>query len=152
MNKSIKFITIILLILIFGLLFYFQNNTEKKVEKNKKIIVQPTSYEEQNKVKEKETKKSIFVPYWTLSQNDTYDDYDRVIYFGLSVNDKGINMNDQGYIDLEKFIQQTPKDKQKYLVLRMTNTDENLKILKNNITNIQMFKQLIEISKKYNFD
>ena len=109
MRNNIKFLTIIFLVISLGILFYFQNNKEIKSDKKNYIKVSPTLFE--NKIKKTnnfQTKKSIFVPYWSLSINNNFNNYDRVIYFGLSGKENGIDKNDQGYINLEKFIQYVP--------------------------------------------
>ncbi len=153
MNKNIKFSIIIFLILIFILVIYFFDKKENRpIKKNTETSKDKTSLiKENNKtIQVTEITKSIFIPYWSLNSIGYLNNYDRVIYFGLSGKVNGIDKNDQGYTNLEKF-NNLNIDMEKYLTLRMTNTDENIRILKDKNAMTQIIEQTLKIAKENHF-
>ncbi len=71
---------------------------------------------------------SLFVPYWDVSK--PVDDYDRYYYFGIAPSSSGINTQDEGYAQLDSFVDAFDPAAS-YLTVRMTDTDLNGTILKN---------------------
>ncbi|MEX1052764.1 MAG: glycosyl hydrolase family 18 protein [Patescibacteria group bacterium] len=98
-----------------------------------------------------EINKSVFVPYWSLALNDGLNTYDRLIYFGILGTVDGINTDESGYINLQKFLSISSKQSEKYLTVRMTNTQENLLILKNKDSMAQIIDVSINIANQYGF-
>ena len=123
---------IVLLGIILGLgaaFMYFK--PEKKIEPVVKKTVSPTITPTSVPLR----MKSIFVPYWSdLSETSDLSQYDRLIYFGLTVAKSGIIKDDPGYLKLEEFLKAvSDKPQKKWLGVRMTNTEVNLTIL-NSVT------------------
>ncbi|MFS8158661.1 MAG: glycosyl hydrolase family 18 protein [Candidatus Roizmanbacteria bacterium] len=86
----------------------------------------------------------VFVPYWnipkeTIQLPHIINDHPLIVplYFGLKPTETGvINRDEQGYLSLDSFIAYTEvtKTPAKYLVIRMVNTEENLKILQDHVS------------------
>jgi len=121
---------------------------------NEKFVVNNESFDlarkNQRAVQSKEN--YIFVPYWTFTNSISVEDYNNIIYFGISVNEKGIDTNDDGYKKLNIFSDLIPDDKKTFLTLRVLDKDIKTKILsdKNFQTNIS--NETILLAKKYRFD
>lgn len=78
------------------------------------------------------TRTSVFVPYWTeISDSDTFDGYDRIIYFGVGANANGIITTDKGYDQLASFVAHQVDGKEKWVTVRMLDADTNSAVLKN---------------------
>ncbi|PIY68628.1 hypothetical protein COY90_04940 [Candidatus Roizmanbacteria bacterium CG_4_10_14_0_8_um_filter_39_9] len=93
-------------------------------------------------------KESILVPYWALGQYDISTiPYDTIYYFGLAVDEKGIVINDPGYMNLA--YTNCPNDKICVLVLRMLNNDANKKILADPKLQTKIIDDSITIANKY---
>ena len=84
---------------------------------------------EKQVIPQKQSTRYIFVPYWsfTTSIEEKADSY---IYFGVGVNSLGVDRQDQGYKGIKKFIQLSPKNKEKILAVRMTDKNLNAAVLK----------------------
>lgn len=144
---------LLMVILVFFIGYFFINfNVGNKDVINKSIKIEDAKL---TKTNEKpfigKITKSLFVPYWSLETNSNLNIYDRVIYFGISTNESGINKEEVGYKSLEKFSSLNFINSKKYLTLRMINTEENLKILKNINSMNQIIKQTITIAKQNSF-
>ena len=143
----------LIIILVFLIGYFFVNfNSENKVidndiakSKNSKI----TNSAEKPYVGK--TSKSLFVPYWSLNSELQLNSYDRVFYFGISVNEFGINKEEDGYKNLKEFSSISLNKKRKYLTLRMTNTEDNLKILKDEKIIKKIIEESINIAKQHDF-
>ena len=84
-------IFIILVVVLLLIAFYNKKNQEQNFSTNGKIIKNKISI----KAKSQKTKKEkiIFVPYWALNTSIS-DDYDRYVYFGISINELGVDKID----------------------------------------------------------
>lgn len=136
MKNSMKKKKLSLIILFFFLLFlitaivlyYFS----LKKPDNKVLDITPTIKQEktiENEKKEDNTTKqivsktSLFIPYWMIEDEvQSIDNYDRLLYFGIGVNNNGIDRNDPGYQQLNAFSSNTKSSSEKYLTVRMINT------------------------------
>lgn len=146
-----KKILIFLILLIILLIIVKINKKSSVYDKNTNLPAQLTIIPTSSEIKEK---KSIFIPYWTKFGDSTeFNNYDRLIYFGVSVNLNGINENEAGYTNLENFIE-TAKvaQKEKWLTVRMTDTDINLAILKNEKSWSKIILDTRDIVQKYKLD
>lgn len=75
-------------------------------------------------------KKSVFVPYWTdFSQASDLNQYDRLIYFGITPTNDGINQTEPGYTNIPDFIA-AAGTQEKWLTLRMTDSAANVPLLR----------------------
>lgn len=106
-------------------------------------------------VKSKETtaeiKESIFVPYWSLTEDIKESNYDRYFYFGVTADSQGINPNETGYLNMEKFLDLT-EGKKKYLVLRLLNDDFNKQLLLDKNLQGKIIEEITSIADENNFD
>lgn len=143
---------LLIIILVFLVGYFVINSNSKPIEKPiqsiKPTVNKPFTL---NKPFVGKVNNSIFVPYWSLDSNFNLNLYDRVIYFGIEVNEGGINLKEQGYQGLSNFNQLNLSGKEKHLTIRMINTDENLNILKNRNSIIRIIEESIDIAKKNNF-
>ncbi len=92
------------LLLVFGFVFF--NRTHKDNSKgviNTKITPTPQHVLSATNSKEQ---KSLFVPYWALTaERIPSENYDRFIYFGITVNENGVDKTDADIlvlIDLQR--------------------------------------------------
>ena len=147
-NKNL----LIIIFVFFAGYFFINYNSENKAVINKNVKVK---YIKITKPYEKpyvgNISKSIFVPYWSLNSELQLNPYDRIIYFGISTNESGVNKEEVGYKNLEKFSSLNFINSKKYLTLRMTNTDDNLKILKDEKIIKKIIAESIEIAQQYDF-
>ena len=144
---------LLVLILVFFIGYFFVNfKTEKKVIVND--TVKNKSSQITKTIKKPYIGKistSIFVPYWSLNSELELNSYDRAIYFGISVDEFGINKEEDGYQNLKDFSSISLNNKRKYLTLRMTNTEDNMKILKDEKIIKKIIAETIDIAKQYDF-
>ncbi len=74
--------------------------------------------------------KAIFIPYWSIENHHNQpQDFDRLLYFGVTVNEDGVDKNEAGYQSLDRFLNLPNNDKEKYLIVRMTDNELSLAIL-----------------------
>lgn len=137
---------ILILVLIFGF--------RQKLERDISLPVYaptPTSYPLPSRAKNQKPKLSLFVPYWTLSEEQiTSDNYSQIIYFGLNPNsDKDLSYHQ--IKNIEKFISITDPNLSKAITINMTNNKQNLEILKDPKKQQKIIDQAIDISNKYGF-
>lgn len=96
---------------------------------------------------------SLFVPYWTLNGADfTESDYDTYLYFGVTPTKDGINTEENGYRQLDRFVSAIPEGKKKLLVLRMLDSGNNSAILKSSSLQKKVIGETIALAKEQGFD
>lgn len=142
-------ITVALFIIVFNNVFLSHKTTSSAV--SQRLV--PTDISQQPTVAEaqKETQ-TLFVPYWTFDRNIIdLNTYDNIIYFGVSVNDQGIDTKEAGYKKLGQFNQLTVSSHKKYLAIRMTDSDINSLVLQNKNLQQKIADQAINIADKNGF-
>ncbi len=98
-----------------------------------------------------ETQSSLFVPYWALGQEDLSSiPYEKIYYFGVAPSENGINKQDMGYINLERF--NCPDEKKCILVFRMLNDDLTKIILSSTKNQKDIIKELRLLLEEYSFE
>lgn len=102
-------------------------------------------------VPQKNPKEYLFVPYWTMGENDDFSSFDSLIYFGLGVNERGIELNDKGYQNLSKFAAETKDKKDKVLAVRMTDAAINADIIKSKTLKEDIATSSVSFAKNYGF-
>lgn len=138
----------ILILIVFLGLFFFRNKSIKKTPVKSTNISQNIKQDSVTTIKSQ----SIFIPYWALTPDmSDLEQYDKLLYFGVGVDSTGIDKNDAGYNKLEDFIKYAPASKDKYLVLRMTDSDVNYSILEDVKTQAKIVRETMDIVKQYNF-
>ncbi len=122
--------------------------TEKKQQWNKGNV-QPTVTLEHIDIKEQT---SIFIPYWNIPKDVTdISMYDTYIYFGITPTVEHINKKDAGYLRLEQF-KNAFSGKQTYLTVRMLDSQDNFKILKDHKKQATIISEVLQVVKEYNFE
>lgn len=94
----------------------------------------------------------LFVPYWTLSKEAIeVSAFDKIMYFGVSVNEEGIDKEDEGYKKLAMFLKRLGNTRDKYLVLKMIELKKNFLVLENVSAQKKIIEEVIELAKKNSF-
>lgn len=122
---------ILLLIAILGGVYFFYG--QKKETKQATLHKQkPGSFFQKNTPTPGPVTKSraVFVPYWASMTKVDRDEYDRYLYFGVSVNEQGVVKDDVGYSTIGTFTA-FAEGKDKWLTVRMLDHDTNTAILQN---------------------
>lgn len=142
MKKIAVFFVFVALFL--GWLFF---NKDKNIFEENGInsVINNTSSQKQN------SKNFIFVPYWSFSDNlsDISID-DNLFYFGISINDDGIDKNDEGFKKLGEFSRLAVGDK-RYLVVRIFREDNSGKILNDAEFQSKVAREISTLAKEYGF-
>lgn len=142
-----------LLILFGGLFAWSQFFSQKKVNPSVSVPSGKKTNVSEKTQEELVSSTSIFVPYWNIPENpEDLNQYDRVIYFGLSPNLNGINRDDEGYENMSTFLQRVPSSKELFLGVRMLDNDTNLTILSNEIYAKKVIQDAITIAQENGFD
>jgi len=97
-------------------------------------------------------KKTLFVPYWTISNEPLDNTYDTYIYFGTEANADGTMTKDTAYKAIDRFLAVTNKKKQRLLGIRMINTDTNQIVLKDLSLQQKIISQSIQLAKEKGFN
>lgn len=96
---------------------------------------------------------SLFVPYWTLKKDIVnVEKYDKLLYFGITASEDGIDMTESGYGNLSNFFRLAGEDIETLLVLRMLDSTVNFAILKDVQRQEKIINQTIDVAEKYGFD
>lgn len=93
-----------------------------------------------------------FIPYWTFTRNITTDSEYSLIYFGISVDEEGINRDEDGFKKLRSFIDYTPNAKERILAVRMTDKVINAKILKEVSLQEKIASDAVKLAQEYSFE
>jgi len=154
-----KKIFFFLLIIIIGIVYYFvKSNFDESIQRK----MAPVVFQKNKRISPRKTeritklKKSIFVPYWNIDEKLALHlsgvgiNYDKYIYFGITVNAQGLDKEEIGFQKLDSFVKNT-EGKETYLTLRLLNNDFNRKLLKENDLQQKIIEQTIEVAKKNNF-
>lgn len=99
--------------------------------------------------------KTIFVPYWAdLSKELDVKDYDRVVYFGLNADYRGLLADESRMKNLHQFVVEMGhvRSLPKYLTVIMTNTDVNINVLKDKKSWGKIIDDSILIANENGFD
>lgn len=94
----------------------------------------------------------IFIPYWSFNKSVVTNSENTLIYFGVGVNNEGIENNDQGYEKLKSFITLTPNSKRRILAVRMTDKNINAKVIKNLQAQENIATMAVSLALENNFD
>jgi len=95
----------------------------------------------------------VFIPYWTFTDSLTgIEEYDQLIYFGVSADENGINTQDEGYTKLATFAKIAPTDKERILTIRMLNSTTNATVIKDSILQDKIIQEAVVVAQKYHFD
>lgn len=103
---------------------------------------------------------TFFVPYWQLdgrqiqfpSVEFTGDAEHRAVYFGVAVNQDGVQQEEPGYQSLSLFNEKLPEGIAKYVGVRMTNHSQNLDILDNPEAQSRIVEDVVALAANRQFD
>lgn len=146
----------IFILFIFLLSFFLLFSFDRKETEDNKLISPKAVFKVTPSLKKysyNETiDKSIFVTYWSLSNNLTViDNYDNAIYFGIEANKEGINKEDPGYKKINQFIAIVSSKTDKFLALRMLDQDSNSNILTNSNLQSKIIDETLDFAKANGF-
>lgn len=160
MKKKKLWLIILFLFLLFltvGLVLYYfslKKPDQRTLDITPKIKQEETiqnEKKEDNIEKEIVSKTSLFIPYWMIGDGVlSTDNYDRLLYFGIRVNNNEIDRNDPGYQKLNVFSLNTKPSQEKYLTLRMTDNEAN--VLKEKDVLQKIIADSVDIACEYGFD
>lgn len=150
-------IYLILLLIIFTVIILslttkeFPLSSGIKSEKPFQLMDQNAEVAENNN--QLRSKSSIFIPYWALPQSvEDIGPYDRLLYFGISVDENGIQKSDAGYNQLTSFQTVTKSyTGRKTLVIRMLNSQTNINILNDENMQNTIIAQINDVVKENHF-
>ncbi len=95
--------------------------------------------------------KSIFIPYWSSSFLIPTDSYQRFFYFGITVNQQGINKNESGYQKLNDFLLKNNSSNW-WLVLRMIDEKINDLVLENKDLQNKIVEESLKLCQERGFN
>lgn len=93
-----------------------------------------------------------FVPYWSFTKNLVTDSDFSLIYFGVAVDENGIDKSEDGYRKLESFIDLTPNARERILAIRMLDKEINAQVLTDITLQQKIASEAVSLSKEYDFD
>lgn len=151
--KKALIASLVLLIFLSGALFLSSQIKQKIFRDFSADVISnqlssPTPYEKI--VPSGKEKTSEFVPYWTMSSGID-SEADSLIYFGVSPNIDGINIEDEGYRLLPRFLDLT-EEREKHLAIRMLDQDTSTQILESSQIQDRVIAGSIDLAKEKNFD
>ncbi len=152
MKRSLPFILVIFLLIGLLLTFKYKLNKDLSQPVNTPVAMNGRASISTIQIKPgKETRTSLFIPYWTLTDEQIgTNGFDSFIYFGIKPDKEGISKTEQEEKNLEQFNEMLPSDSRKLLALRMTETGENLDILSKPLLQQKIIDQTIKIAKDNN--
>ncbi len=160
-----KKLGLIICIVCVAFLFYFKKNNTSIITSTTPTRLPPQTIPTTTVKKEypKNNNYFVFVPYWSSISNNSpfFPDINNapphvgqgIIYFGITANENGINMREQGFKNLGLFVQKTITSKfKKILTLRLINDTVTEKVLQNVNLQKNIIGDTIAIAKKNGFD
>lgn len=143
MKKVLVFLAVFFAVLFY--VFFLQS-------KNSFIANPLINPKEVDKIQPSDKRDYLFVPYWTFENNVESEEFDSLLYFGIGVNERGIDTSDPGYKKVGTFIEVTDPGKERILVVRMVDASVNSEIIKNEITQENIISDSISLAKEYGYD
>lgn len=95
---------------------------------------------------------TLFVPYWTLSNKPLPENYDTLVYFGITANESGIDTQEDGYKNLQKFFNFVAPHQKTLLTVRLLDQTTDEKVLHDTNLQQKILDQSLQIAKQYHFD
>lgn len=139
-----KRIIIFILIILFAFFLFFQKEQRLSREDIDSLANKPEIVQEEESF--------VFVPYWTFSDSLEVEEYDSIIYFGVTYDENGINKSEDGFSKLDIFSSNVPSDKKTYLTLRIIGEDADNNFLENQTLQKKVGSDLRETANQFKFD
>lgn len=147
MNKLL--VSIFILVIVGGFFLFWLRQKEEK-QSIPHVVSQEKTVPSKNQKQYSISSPTLFVPYWTLGEEEIDSaGFENVLYFGLAANENGIDRKDQGYKNISSFLQNTSKPS--LLVVRMTDSKTNFKILENKKVQEEIISEATRIAKENGF-
>lgn len=112
----------------------------------------PTNSLTGKKITASQEKKYLFVPYWTFTDFINTEDFDSILYFGVSANENGIDRNDPGFDKLGTFISSIDSSKERILTIRMIDASVNSEVLQSDASQEKIISESVTFAKEYGYD
>ncbi len=149
MNKLIIFKLLFVCIFVLSIVFFLKSVLFRSAQQHPRIDLQhkdkPTGVP---LIQKKVEKSSVFVPYWALQEDNLSSvPYDTIYYFGVTVDEQGINTEEPGYQILTR--QNCPNDKTCIVVLRMLNDATTESVLQNAALRRTIIQNTIALTDTY---
>jgi len=150
-----KLIHIIILLILLGIVAgvgYYSYQKAKKIP-SKPSAAQPTSTPP-TPTSVPLRMKTAFIPYWSeITDASDFSQYDRLVYFGVSVNKEGVSLGEAGGVKMESTLPILKNQEgEVWVAVRMTNTDQNIDILNDTISWEAISKSIAEFAKENELD
>lgn len=149
MMKKVILIIVIVAAVLFIRSFLSRTSIKEHTSKPVDELSTGKTNEESNNRMVEISERSLFVPYWNL-QNINRGGYNKLIYFGISTTEEGINREDQGFANIQEFSSRTTNTPT-LLTLRMLDADTNIAILENPQLQRQLAVEVADVAKEYDF-
>ncbi len=147
MKKAFVLLLLVLLISLFAFLYY----QLRKSPLSSSQLSQNQVANEEKILQEQKT--FVFVPYWTFS--DEYVDsegIDSLIYFGIGVNQSGIDTTELGYQKMASFLKLSSNKKERILAVRMLDSSVNSNVVKDTGLQDAIIDEAIKEAEEFGFD
>lgn len=139
----------IFLLVVFGYIFWYQRQAPTLSVSPSSGDLGPTPVDQ--KGPSNLPTKLLFVPYWGIGSHPiTANEYDELIYFGISADTNGLDTSDLGYKNLALFTK-TAGDKPTLLTVRMVDTDTNSKVLDDKNLQQTVIDQSVQVASDHHF-
>lgn len=142
-----KKILILIVVLVAGITVYQSRQTDNSTTFTSRI--KQTSNPSDTSQSKPST--SVFVPYWTLTAEQSLVSYNETFYFGVIATESGIDETEIGYKRIGQFIEKARGTK-KFLVVRMVDKEVNSEVLKSPKSQQSIIREANAIAKQYGFD
>lgn len=146
---NVKKFLIVLTVLVGSILLW---NYAKTQPVSESLVKKPQAQSIQVITPQKVSKQYIFIPYWSFTQTIVTDSKDSLIYFGIGVNQKGLEIKDRGYTAIPSFIRLTPNASERILAVRMTDKTVNAAILKDPAIQEKIVTGAVDLARQHGFD
>ncbi|HEV2339625.1 MAG TPA: glycosyl hydrolase family 18 protein [Patescibacteria group bacterium] len=93
----------------------------------------------------------LFVPYWTLNGKTLPNQYNPIIYFGITATVNGIDITEDGYKNLHVFLHTVPTGATKLLTVRLLTQDINETLLHKRALQQTIISQAIQTAQANGF-
>jgi spore germination protein YaaH len=138
----------------YGVYTYIQDNKETQVNQlvEEETYSDSTDKPEINNLPNKTniSREAVFVPYWA-DMSDLANQPERLLYFGISPDENGINTGEPGYQNLDSFITNRGS-KETYLTVRMLDNEITTPLLKNRDRWQPLAKEITNLASENGFD
>ncbi len=139
-----KTIFLIIALISFSTFLYLRNSDTE--------IIPPLPKDSQKDYEIQDYERFVFVPYWTVSEKLDIEEYDSIIYFGVTFDENGLKTSEDGYKMLSTFLGGVSEEKKIYLTVRMLSDELNKKILSDGDLQNKVGSAIARVAQEHGFD